>query len=391
MFRRFGQKNEAVKEETMKEIVDVTIIGSGVVGLAVASEVASKKRRVYVLEKNDTFGQETSSRNSQVVHAGLYYPPGSLKSKTCVEGNRILYAICERNRIAFKKLTKVVVATNELEVEKLESLRKNGLDNGVKGLCLLSRQEIKKLEPNVKARAALFVPSTGIIDGHGLMKYFLQKAKGKKAQVVFRSKVTGITKANTGYWVEVQDAKENFNFLTRVLINCAGLEADKVAAMLGIDIAKAGYRLHYCKGEYFSVSGGKSGLVKRLVYPVPLPELMGVGIHVTLDLDGRIRLGPGVEYVKEIDYKVEEKKKPFFYASVKKFLPDLTLEDLEPEMAGIRPKLQGSGEKQKDFVIHHEMDKKLPGLINLVGIESPGLTASPAIAKMVGNMVNEIL
>ncbi len=382
----FGQKSKA-----MREIVDVTVIGAGVVGLAVASEVAGKKRRVYVLEKNDTFGQETSSRNSQVIHAGLYYPPGSLKARTCVEGNRMLYAIGVRNGVAFKKLTKVVIATNEWEVGKLEALRKNGMDNGVKGLRLLSRHETKKLEPNVKAIAALFVPSTGIIDGHGLMKYFLQKAKDKGAQVVYRSKVTGIAKTNTGYWVEVQEARERFNFLTRTLINCAGLGADEVAAMPGIDITKAGYRLHYCKGEYFSVSGGKGKLVKRLVYPVPLPELAGVGIHVTLDLDGRMRLGPGVEYIKEINYKVEEKKKPFFYESVKNFLPDLALEDLEPEMAGIRPKLQGSGEKQKDFVIHHETDKGLPGLINLVGIESPGLTASPAIAKMVGNMVNEIL
>ncbi|GAB6273960.1 MAG: hypothetical protein STSR0004_08230 [Peptococcaceae bacterium] len=255
----------------------------------------------------------------------------------------------------------------------------------------MSRQEIKKLEPNVKAVAALFVPSAGIVDGHGLMKYFLQKAKDKEAQIVYRSRVTGIAKTNTGYWVKVQGARERFNFLTRTLINCAGLEADEVAAMAGINITRAGYRLHYCKGEYFSVGGGKSKLVKRLVYPVPLPELMGVGIHVTLDLDGRMRLGPGVEYVKKIDYKVEEKKKLFFYESVKKFLPDLTLEDLEPEMAGIRPKLQGLGEKQKDFVIHHEIDKGLPGLVNLIGIESPGLTASPAIAKMVGNMVNEIL
>ena len=347
---------------------------------------------MYVLEKNDTFGQETSSRNSQVIHAGLYYPPASLKAKTCVEGNRMLYAIGEKNNgVAFNKLTKIVIATSEWEVGKLEALRKNGIDNGVMGLLLLSRQETKRLEPNVEARAALFVPSTGVIDGHGLMKFFLQKAKDKGAQVVYRSKVTDIAKTNTGYVVETQEGKEKFDFLTRVLINCAGLGADKVAAMAGIDITRAGYRLHYCKGEYFSVSGGKRKLVKRLVYPVPLPELAGVGIHVTLDLDGRMRLGPGVEYVKEINYKVDEKKKPFFYASVKKFLPDLTLEDLEPEMAGIRPKLQGPGEKQKDFIIRHEIDKGLPGLINLIGIESPGLTASPAIAKIVGNMVNEIL
>lgn len=374
----------------MGEVVDITIVGAGVAGLAVGAALAGKKRKIYILEKNQSFGQETSSRNSQVIHAGLYYPPGSLKARTCIEGNRMLYEICRQNGIAFKNITKIVVATGGDELEKLDALWENGEKNGVHGLRLLSRDELKKLEPNVEAVAALFVPSAGIVDVHGLMKYFLKKAKDNGAELVYKASVTGIARINGGYVVEVQDREGHFSFTTRILINCAGLEAEKIALLAGIDVKKAGYRLHYCKGEYFSVGGGKSKLVSRLVYPVPLPEVTGVGIHVTLDLDGRMRLGPGVEYIREIDYTVDETNKQLFYEGVKKFLPAITLDDLSPEMAGVRPKLQGPGEGQKDFIIHHEADKGLPGLINLIGIESPGLTASPAIAKMVEGMVNGI-
>lgn len=373
----------------MSEPVDITIVGAGVVGLAVAARVADEKRKVFVLEKNASFGQETSSRNSQVIHAGLYYPPGSLKARTCVEGNRMLYEICRKNGIPHQNLTKIIVATENTEFEHLAELQERGAQNGVAGLQLLGRAELSGIEPNVRGVAALLVPSTGIIDVHGLMQYFLQKAKQRGAEIVFKTTVTGINKANSGYFVEVQDAQGNFTFLTRVLINCAGLHADWIAALAGIDPEKAGYRLHYCKGEYFSVRGPGSRLVSRLVYPVPAPEAAGLGIHVTLDLDGRMRLGPGTEYIEQIDYRVNEKNKLLFYAGAKKFLPALELAELEPEMVGIRPKLQGPGEPQKDFVIRHEADRGLPGLINLIGIESPGLTASPAIASLVGEMVEQ--
>ncbi|RJQ28231.1 MAG: NAD(P)/FAD-dependent oxidoreductase [Peptococcaceae bacterium] len=367
--------------------VDITVIGAGVVGLAVAAAVAGRGRKVYVLEKNDGFGRETSSRNSQVVHAGLYYPPGSLKARACLEGNRLLYEICRQNDIAHKNLTKIIVANGEAEEKKLEFLRINGERNGVGGLRLLSRAELNKLEPNVKATAALFVPSTGIIDSHGLMKYFWQKARDNGAGVVYKTQVTGIDRTGGGYAVEVLEPGGCFTFTTEVLINCAGLYSDKIAGMAGIDVEQAGYRLHYCKGEYFSVGAGKSGLVSRLVYPVPLPEVTGVGIHVTLDLDGRMRLGPGVKYVRQVDYTVDEANRRLFYEGVRRFLPAIAVEDLEPEMAGVRPKLQGPGEAQKDFVIRHEAGRGLPGLINLIGIESPGLTASPAIAEIVKDMV----
>jgi L-2-hydroxyglutarate oxidase LhgO len=223
------------------------------------------------------------------------------------------------------------------------------------------------------------------------MRYFLAQAKEQGAQIVYQTKLIGIEKVAGGYKVTVEDSTGIFSFTTSVLINCAGLYSDKVAELAGIDITKAGYRLHYCKGEYFSVSYGKGTLVNRLIYPVPLPKLAGVGIHVTFDLGGRMRLGPSVQYVDNIDYTVDRKHKPLFYNSVKKFLPFIEYDDLEPEMAGIRPKLQEPEGDFRDFVIREESDKGLSGFINLIGIESPGLTASPAIAEYVSSLVTELL
>jgi len=201
----------------------------------------------------------------------------------------------------------------------------------------------------------------------------------------------GIEKVVDAYKVTVEDSSGNSSFLTRVLINCAGLHCDEVAELAGIDVARAGYRLHYCKGEYFSVGSGKNTLVRRLIYPVPAPRTGGLGIHTVMDIEGRMRLGPNARYVDEIDYKVDESQQGLFYNSVKPFLPFVEYEDLAPEMAGIRPKLQGPGEDFRDFVIEHEQDRGLPGLINLIGIESPGLTGAPAIAEYVAGMIRETL
>lgn len=367
------------------EEVEITIIGAGVVGLAIAAELA-KDREVYVLEKNETFGQETSSRNSEVIHAGIYYPPGSLKAKLCVEGNETLYELCERYRIGYQKIGKLIVATEDEEIEELERLLENGRKNGV-SLEFLSRDEVKKLEPNVNALTAIFSPETGIIDSYGLMRCFVGKARYSGAEIVYRAKVIGIEKLANKYKVAVEDSGGGFSFLTSVLINSAGLGSDRIAELAGIDVVKADYELHYCKGEYFSC---RQGLTQRLVYPVPKPDEGSLGIHITPALQGRTRLGPNAFYVEEIDYKVDEKRKQEFYDSVKMILPSIEYNDLEPEFAGIRPKLQGPGEDFRDFVIRHEHDKGLQGFINLIGIESPGLTASPAIAKYVGGMVDSL-
>ena len=370
---------------------EITIIGAGVIGLAVAAEVAAEDREVFVLEKNDTFGQEISSRHSGVVHSGIYYPEGSLKAKTCVAGNRILYELCGKHGIDCKRLGKLLVAADEEEVGELQVLLERGRRNGAQGLRMLSKQELKKLEPNISGVAAILSPSTGIIDSHALMKYFVSQAKGRGAQIVYQTKVIGIEKVADEYKVTVEDSTGSFAFNTRLLINCAGLYSDKVAELVGMDTVRAGYRLHYCKGEYFSVSGSKNSMVERLIYPVPTPGLTGLGVHVTFDLDGRMRLGPSMEYVDSINYTVDSQHKSFFYNAARRLLPFIEYDDLEPEMAGIRPKLQGPGGEVRDFVIREEGDRGLPGFINLIGIESPGLTASPAIAEYVGSLAIELL
>jgi len=370
---------------------DITIIGAGVVGLAIAAQVASKDREVYVLEKNETFGLEISSRQSGVIHSGIYYPESSLKAKMCVAGNRTLYELCERYDIGHRRVGKLIVATSDEEAGELQTLLERGRRNGTEGLRILSKREIKELEPNIEGVAAILSPSTGIIDSHGLMKYFIAKAKDEGGQIVYQTKVVGIEKIADGYKVTIQDSTGESSFTTKILINCAGLHSDKVAGLAGIDIAKAGYKLHYCKGEYFSIKSSRSTLVKRLIYPVPPPKITGVGIHITFDLEGRMRLGPSIQYVGSIDYAVDNQHKQLFYDSVRRFLPFIEYDDLEPEMAGIRPKLQEPGGDVKDFVIRDESDKGLPRFINLIGIESPGLMASPAIANYVWGLIKRYL
>ena len=375
----------------MSDRADITIIGSGVVGLAIAAQIAREDREVYVLEKNETFGLETSSRQSGVIHSGIYYPENSLKAKTCIAGNRILYELCERYGIGHRRLGKLIVATSDEEAGELQTLLERGMRNGTEGLRMLAKREIKELEPNIEGVAAILSPSTGIIDSHGLMKYFVAKAKDRGAQIAYQTKVVGIEKVAEGYKVAVEDNAGEFSFISKILINCAGLHCDKVAELAGIDIAKAGYKLHYCKGEYFSIKSSRSGLVKRLIYPVPPSKITGVGIHITFDLEGRMRLGPSIQYVDSIDYAVDNQHKRLFYDSVIRFLPWIKYDDLEPEMAGIRPKLQEAGGDFKDFVIREESAEGLPGLVNLIGIESPGLTASPAIAGYVCGLIEGLL
>jgi len=368
--------------------IDVAIIGAGVIGLATAGEIAQRKKEVFAFEKNHSFGLETSSRHSEVIHAGIYYPEDSLKTRLCVEGKGLLYELCDRHDIAHKKLGKVIVATSENETAQIAKLYEQGRKNGVEDLMLLSRTELKKLEPNVEARAGLLSPSSGILDSHTLLKFLYSQARGKGAEFVFGTEVVGIEKTGAKYRVEIRDREGISALISRVVINAAGLNSDRIAQLAGIDVAKAGYKLHYCKGEYFSLSSKYRNIVNRLIYPTP--EQAGHGIHVTVGLDGRVRLGPNARYVEAIDYGVDETQREAFYNSVQRFLTHVELEDLAPEFAGIRPKLQGPGEAFQDFVITHEEKTGFPGLINLIGIESPGLTASLAIARYVGRMVKEL-
>ena len=370
--------------------IDIAIIGAGAVGLAVAAEVSDGQKSVFVLEKEDNFGKHTSSRNSEVIHAGIYYKPESLKANLCIEGNALIYEICEKNSIHYKKISKIIVATSEKEIGDLYRLYKNAKDSGVKELEMINNVQIAQMEPNVEADAGIFSPATGIFDTHSFMKYFLAKATGNKAQVSYNSEVVQIKKAGEGYEITVLDVdKQRFSFIAQTVINCAGLFSDRIAQMAGIDIKAQGYELKFCKGQYFRVGAKSQKLVTRLVYPVPRPKGHSLGIHAAVDLAGNLRFGPDEHYMEEniIDYNVDEAEKQAFFESAAKYIQKLKLEDFYPDTAGIRPKLQGPDDDFRDFVIKEEKDLGLEGFINLIGIESPGLTAAPAIAKMVKGML----
>ena len=363
------------------EKADITIIGAGVVGLAIAAEMAGQGLSVFILEKNPAHGGGISSRNSEVIHGGMYYPEGSLKARLCVTGRRMLYEIAAKNNIPHKKTGKLIVAVAPEEIEELEKLYKNGLQNGVTSISMISKRNIVRIEPNIRAQAALYSPETGIISAHDLMNYFLAQALKGKAHLVCNTEVTGICKKAGGYQIITRNTKkESFEFSSGVVINCAGLSSDSIANMMGTN-----YQLHYCKGDYCGITGVKSGTVQRLIYPVPTKNHVGLGVHLTLDLNGRCKLGPDTTYIERVeDYKVAPEKASQFYQGASKFLPFLKEENVSPDMAGIRPKLQGPNDVFCDFVVKEDA----PGFINLVGIESPGLTASPAIARYVKTIID---
>ena len=361
---------------------EIVIIGAGVVGLAVAARLSEKHPGLLVLEKNEKYGMETSSRNSEVIHAGIYYTPGSLKATLCVEGREELYALCRKYNIGHKPLTKLVTATNDREMKILEATLENGKKNGVP-LEMLTKEQTLRLEPNINTVGAIFSPTTGIVSAHELMDCYHHIAVSNGATVQAHCEVVGIEKGPAGYTLTVSEGGQRSTFTAEKVINSAGLYADKVASFTGIDIDKAGYRMVFAKGSYFSVASSKAKLVSRLVYPVPNKETLGV--HVVLDIGGRLRMGPDTDYldVLNTDYSVAESKRRVFAESVRRILPAIADEDLTPDMSGIRPKLQRKGEPEKDWVIVHEKERGLEGFINLIGMESPALTASAAIARYV--------
>ncbi len=366
---------------------NITIIGAGVIGLAIAEELSLRFDHVSVVEKNDAIGQETSSRNSEVIHAGIYYPTGFLKARFCTEGNRLLYEFCKQRGIPHKRLGKLIVAVDDEECQALEGIKEKAEQNGVNDLTLLGRRQVLSLEPAIYAKAALFSPSTGIIDSHSLMRSFCMKAEANNVVIAFRSEVTAINYENGTYELETNSGE--FRFRTRVLINSAGLYADRIAGLAGIDIDQRDYRLKYCKGNYFSLS--PSPKLHHLVYPVPPRNTESLGIHATLDLANRIKFGPDSQYISNIEYSIDESRRDAFHESIRKYLPGVQRESLYPDMCGIRPKLQGPGEPSRDFVVRDEREAGYPGLINLIGMESPGLTSSIAIARFVSNLVKSYM
>lgn len=362
---------------------DITIIGAGVIGLAVAAELSKEFQNIVVLERNPTFGQEISSRNSEVIHAGIYYPQGSLKAELCVRGAELLYEICNTYSIPYKITGKLIIATEKAELNDLRELFKKGKKNNAKGIEILEKNDVQKLEPNTNALAAIYSPNTGIIDSHALMKQFFYLAKNNGVLFAFASDCVALEKVKFGFKITI--SQDNYTFNSRIVINCAGISSDKVASMAGIDIEKEKYKLKLCKGSYFSYA--KSSPVKRLIYPVPQKELTGLGVHATLNLVNRLRFGPDVEYVDAVDYNVDLAKRDAFFNGANKIIPGLLKDAFMPDQAGVRPKLYSENEPVRDFVIKEETDKALAGLINLIGIESPGLTASGAIACLVKDMV----
>ncbi|NPU86202.1 MAG: NAD(P)/FAD-dependent oxidoreductase [Syntrophaceae bacterium] len=371
----------------MRDCFSATVIGAGVVGLAVAERLSREYRDVLLLERHESCGRETSSRNSEVIHAGIYYPAGFVKAALCREGNRLLYEACTEWRVPHRRVGKMIVAGGDEDGEELHRLRDQAERNGVMNLRFLTPREIRRLEPAVRAREALFSPSTGIVDSHRFMQALLSRLQTTGATAAFRSDVTAVRPDGDGFDVEINGGE--YRFRTKVLVNSAGLASDRLAAMAGIDVDAADYRLKYCKGSYFSASAAPR--LKHLVYPAPDRGKEGLGIHATVDLAGRVRFGPDVQYVERIDYDVDEGLRSRFHEAIRRYLPGLPAEVLQPDMCGIRPKLQGPGEPYRDFIIREESDRGFPGLVNLVGIESPGLTASLAIGHRVASLAEPFL
>jgi L-2-hydroxyglutarate oxidase LhgO len=365
--------------------VAVTVVGAGVVGLAIAAEISKEYSPLFVLERNAKYGQETSSRNSEVIHAGLYYPHGSLKAKLCVEGRELLYTLCENHDIPHRRVTKIITAATNDQLPALEKLYDHGLGNGVP-LEMMTAAQVSALEPHIATVAGILSPTTGIISAHGLMDYLAHEAKGNGAEIQTHCNVVGIEK-HSEFVITIEEGGERSSFTSAWVINAAGLESDTIASLAGIDVDAVGYRLRRCKGSYFAVTGEKRRLISRLVYPVPPKDSLGV--HALVDLGGRLKFGPDVEYLpgRELNYDVAESKRHAFAESVRKILPAINDEDLEPDMSGIRSRIRTDGGPLHDYIICHEKVRGLEGLINLIGIESPGLTASPAIARYVSQIM----
>lgn len=362
----------------MTDSVDCVVAGAGVVGLAVARALALAGREVLVIEAAHIIGSGVSSRSSEVIHAGMYYPAGSLKARLCVRGRALLYAYCAERGVGHQRCGKLIVATTAQQVDALQGILNKGLVNGVDDLRLLSRDEAQALEPALACEAALLSPSTGIIDSHGLMLALQGDLEHAGGLVAFNSAIAAGQVGADGITLRMMDGTE---LHTRTLVNAAGLGAIPLAkALQGLD-ARHVPTAHYAKGNYFQLSGARAPF-SRLVYPVP--EHGGLGVHLTLDLGGQARFGPDVQWVDSPDdLVVDPARGDSFYAEIRRYWPALPDGALVPAYAGMRPKISGPGEPAADFVVQGPADHGVPGLVNLFGIESPGLTSSLAIAEQV--------
>jgi len=370
---------------------NILIIGGGVVGCAIAETLSRRWQDVFLVEPCPKMGMATSSRNSGVIHSGIYYPTNSLKARLCVEGNRMTKAFCEKHNVAHRTTGKIVVAKNADEQQTLLALQKKGEENGVEGLRLLDAAGIRAREPNVRGYIALDVPSTGIVSAEELVHTFARIAESQDANLVNHARVESLEAQNdsvlVGLRIGDQQESETETISARCVINSAGLYADEVAQLLG----PRPWKIYPVRGEYCELRGAKATLVNNLVYPLPHSGGLTLGLHFTKTLWGTTLVGPTARYVESKEnYERERMTIPEFAADVKSLIPEIEVQDLHLAYTGLRPKLvPPDAHGIADFVI--EPDREVPNVIQLVGIESPGLTAAPAIAKYVAKLVAEIL
>jgi glycerol-3-phosphate dehydrogenase len=370
---------------------NILIIGGGVVGCAIAHSLSTRWQDVFLVEQFPKLGMATSTRNSGVNHSGIYYPKHSLKARLCVEGNRLTYEFCAKHNVPFRHTGKLVVAADSHEEPELLALEKRGEDNGVEGLRIIDAAEIRKREPHIKGSAALLVPSAGIVSAEELVHAYARVAIGQGANIVNHAKVTSLESTGTTIRVGLSIGDENDvqreTIEARCVINSAGLYSDEIAAMMG----NPSWKIYPVRGEYCEVRGSRATLINNLVYPLPHADGLSLGVHFTKTLWGTFLLGPTAKYVSSKD-NYEKDRLPIadFAESAKHLLPEIEEKDLQLGYSGIRPKLvPPGGHGIADFVISR--DPKIPSAIHLVGIESPGLTAAPAIAQYISQLVTEVL
>ena len=358
------------------EKLDAVVVGAGVVGLAVARALAIAGREVVILEAEEALGTHTSSRNSEVIHAGIYYPKGSLKARACVAGRSLLYEYCVERGVPHRRSGKLIVAADDSQLGELENIQKKAHANGVTDVVWLTRAQALALEPELACAAALYSPSTGIVDSHALMLAYLGDAEARGAMLALRSPLQRVEARGDGFVLHVAGSEP---VQCAALVNSAGLRAPSVARNVEGYRAQLAPKELYAKGNYYSLA--RRAPFSRLVYPVPEPG--GLGVHVTLDLAGQARFGPDVQWVEKIEYSVDPRRAERFYAAIRRYWPGLPDGALAPAYSGIRPKTAGPGEPAPDFEIQGPRRHGVPGLVHLYGIESPGLTASLALAEAV--------